>query len=100
MSESKHCLRDWVPHIRLTQIDSRADQHESFVDRLFHHKHDQSNKHSGDGCKGSESSQKSTKESAVQNLEDYLRKDKQEASDYLKEDEKLEKEGDTYGGLM
>ena len=40
------------------------------------------------------------KESGIDKLEDDITEDKEEFKGYMKEDEKLEKEGQTYGGLM
>ena len=71
------------------------------MDKLFHHKHhEDANKQGGGNNQPSTMNKSRNKESEIDKLEDDITEDKEEFKGYMKEDEKLEKEGQTYGGLM
>ncbi|CAL5870519.1 uncharacterized protein PFLUO_LOCUS4756 [Penicillium psychrofluorescens] len=67
-----------------------TEHKESFVEKIFdHHKHGNEGHAAKDEPQGGEG-----------RLRSDLEKDKAGLKQYLKEDEQLEEEGQTYGGLM
>ncbi|KAL2845491.1 hypothetical protein BJY01DRAFT_247646 [Aspergillus pseudoustus] len=71
---------------------SKTENKETFLDRLRgHHHHDEHKNENQEGDKPT------VNESG---LRETLKKDEEGAKKYLKEDQKLEEEGDIYGGLM
>jgi hypothetical protein len=71
------------------------------IDKLFHHKHhdiDNTQKAANNGQ--STAKEQQSKEGDIDKLEDDVKEDKKEFNNYIQEDTKLEKEGQTYGGLM
>jgi hypothetical protein len=74
-------------------VDTQPTQHESFFEKIHshhgHHEHGSEGQAAEDKPKGSEGG-----------LRSDLRKDEEGLKKYFKEDEQLEEEGQTYGGLM
>lgn len=62
--------------------------------KLFEHHHDDKNDTTSTGDGHQE------KEGKKEAYEDYLKKDEQKLKDYYQNEERLEEEGETYGGLM
>lgn len=81
-------------------VETKAPRKEGLIDRLFHHKHHQEGEQRASESQPAQPKEPQKKEGEAAKLEDDIDKDKQEFKDYLKDDKKLEKEGDEYGGLM
>jgi hypothetical protein len=73
---------------------------EGLIDKLFHHKHHEEGEPQANDSHPAQPKEPQKKEGEATKLEEDIDNDKQEFKDYLKEDKKLEKEGDEYGGLM
>ncbi|KAL3461898.1 hypothetical protein BJX64DRAFT_150259 [Aspergillus heterothallicus] len=65
---------------------------ESLLDRLRHHHH-----HNEDKTESQDMSKPAEHQGG---LREDLKKDEEDFKQYMKKDEELEEEGDTYGGLM
>lgn len=78
-------------------MNSAESHNDSGFGKFFHHKHhDEQGEKSGnpEGISGTKP------ESETAKFEDSLKKEGSKFKDYIHEDEELEEEGKTYGGLM
>lgn len=81
-------------------LASHPEHKEGLVEKLFHHTHHKDGGQEQQGSNQAQAGKPQQKESEFNKLEDDLAKDKTEFKNYVKEDEKMEAEGDKYGGLM
>jgi hypothetical protein len=84
----------------ISSLASHPSHKEGLIDKLFHHKDNQEGGGQGNESHPTQAREPQKKEGEIDKLEDDINKDDQEFKYYLKEDKKLEKEGDEYGGLM
>lgn len=81
-----------TPHSNNSIDTQNPEHHESFFNRIFdHHGHKQEN---------DPKKVEHDEGNHEHRFHDTLKKDERGLKEYLKEDEELEQEGQTYGGLM
>lgn len=77
-----------------TQKPADTEHEESFFERVLDHHHKHRDEPQGDESKDKDAGHEGS------SRHDDLKKDEEGLKRYFKEDEKLEEEGQTYGGLM
>jgi hypothetical protein len=78
-------------------VNSTEPHQSSRFGKFFHHKHQ--NEHGEKSENPEEPSSRKT-ESETAKVEDNFKKEGKQFEDYIHDDEELEEEGKTYGGLM
>lgn len=86
--------------VNLLSLAPHTTRKEGIIHKLFHQKHPQENRQQGNESHPADAKELQKNENEIGKLEGDINKDKQEFKDYLKEDKKMEKEDDEYGGLM
>lgn len=88
------------PHQHVANFISVEPHKENFVERLFDHHHHGHHGQDGKSGEQSQSGGQSQQQQGGSQQPEHKESEMNKFRDYIKEDEKIEQEGGTYGGLM